>query len=217
MKNHNFSLKQRAASAVAMVMLVSSVLAQSSSPCSDITYNSRPNIPPNTHVPVILASPEPADASGIVASGLQLISGQINGITFSVSSSIPASGPYILVDFPSDTTGPSGRYSPLQDSAGNLTVGRVHIYTNVRGCAGGSTLCFDPSNKSAYLEALKSTVVHEFLHSLHASDSNMQNVMGPFTGVNNTGNANMNLDCVLPRLRAISSSSGPGSGGGGGC
>lgn len=77
----------------------------------------------------------------------------------------------------------------------------VAIFTDKNDCDGG-VLCYDPG-KPRYAEAIKEMLLHEIFHALGASDSQRQNVMLGFVGVNNAGNPNPALDCIANRLNTL--------------
>lgn len=192
--------------ALIMAAIVMPVAAELTSGCSDITLLSRAGPLQNSTIPVVIIGAEPTTIPGVVSESLSEISGQIGGVNFALSNSIPTSGPYVTVQFTSITSGPSGEQAKEFNTDGSFKKSAININTSIVNSAACGGLCFDPA-VGGYKEAVKSTVQHEVFHVLRLNDSNQANVMGPFLGKNNNGNSNSNLPCVIQRSTQLTSPS----------
>jgi len=194
--------------AVVLAAIVVPVAAQLASGCSDITLLSGAGPIANSTLPVVIIGAEPSTIPGVLSEGLSELSGQINGVNLQLTTSIPASGPYITVQFASTTSAATGTQIKEFNTDGSFKRSTISINTGLVNQAACNGLCFDP-NAAGYKAAVKSTVQHEVLHTLRLNDSNMANLMGPFLGKNNVNNANSNLSCVIQRGKDLTTPATP--------
>jgi hypothetical protein len=197
-------------------LLMSSIAVAQNEACSDITLLDRAVIRPGTNVRIYIRGGEPSGAQGVTQAAIWKINGMINLVTFSINSNSPPptsdKTPRIEITFNNNLTTVAGQYIgnyDLNDPHKTLTRGELNLGMGVRGCNPGnmSELCYNPS-EAGYREAVESTLIHELLHSLRLSESSLQNVMGRFAGVNNRGNSNLNIDCVIRKGRELHTAAG---------
>jgi len=189
-----------------MVVVHTAGLSQSLAPgCDDIATNAHPRIEPGSTVAVVVPANVPTAFRNGLTSAINQLNGAVNGIRFEQAATEPDEGGSINLTYGgANVGGEMGYYKGSKGSNGYLRAGQMHIYPDTIGCRDDSSICLDPSNQAAYQAAIEFVFLHELLHALGADHSTKSNVMyKSFWGVNNTDNANPNLDCVKQRMRTL--------------
>lgn len=81
--------------------------------------------------------------------------------------------------------------------------GVVTVYLGAHGCGSFSTgLCYNPSLRATYQNAVLRMVTHELIHS-RGYQFEYGKRHGSFRGVNSSGNQAWGVDCIVNKLPSL--------------
>ncbi|QGZ39486.1 hypothetical protein IP92_01763 [Pseudoduganella flava] len=200
---HFFKVRKTVLALALGIATLSATVSALTPGCDDIKRNIQPRIRPNSTVDIVFdpsRTAPPEFVEGMRAAIAEL-SQKIDGITLRLMPAEDDATVSIIVNVQGNHPKNLGDYAGIGTTGNWLATGVLNIYKDQSACGG---LCLDPGNQQEYREAIKWVFMHELLHALGADHSSKANIMYDyFVGVNNRGNRNPDLPCVLPKVQSL--------------